>query len=444
MNTASELPNFSSPISGEFQESPCRYRNYPDVVKSEIARTKNVYLFPDLKIPRTTAQYWVKKQRPIGSTNIVEIESVYKRKSEFLSQELAKEKAMRTLLETVRKVFPFDFRTKQLKNKVARAQIVSAIQECCKFHKLAHCLNSIGLSKSAYRRWASEISLCGKVKSPCERRRASQLTEDEVATMKRFVTSKKYAHISVSSLHLLAQRTGELFCSVDTWYKYVRSYEWMRPWTKAKKEFKKTGIRASKPNELWHIDVTEVSIGPGLKFFIQAVIDNFSRFVLAWRVTEEINAESTVETLQMARQKASELLNTEVTSTVMMDPGGENKNGKVLNFISSKNLLRTLARVDVHYSNSMVEGLFHGFKNKFLYHQKIKSIEDLRRKANFYFHEHNEVVPLAVHRGGRPREVFLSSWNDAEREQLQANKTNAFVARKKKNLEPPCSTCPIQ
>src|ERR1700733_8770975 len=132
--------------------SAVQYRSYPDLVKSEIARTKNVYLFPDLKIPRTTAQYWLKKQRPMVPATVVEIESIYRKKSEFLESELAKEKAIRLLLETVRKLFPFDFRTKQLKNKQTRAQIVAAIQECSKHHKLAHCLDSIGLSKSAYRR----------------------------------------------------------------------------------------------------------------------------------------------------------------------------------------------------------------------------------------------------------------------------------------------------
>ena len=84
------------------------YRSYPEIVKEEVARTGNVYLFPDLKIPRTTAQYWVKKQIFSKPQNVVQIESVYKRKSEFLALELAKEKAMRELLETVRKVFPYD------------------------------------------------------------------------------------------------------------------------------------------------------------------------------------------------------------------------------------------------------------------------------------------------------------------------------------------------
>jgi len=291
------------------------YRSYPEIVKDEVARTGNVYLFQDLKIPRTTAQYWVKQKKIFNHATTAEIDSIYKRKSEFLCGELAKEKAMRELLETVRKLFPYDFRAKRLKNKVSRAQIVAAIRECMKFHKLSHCLDSIGLSKSTYMSWSSEISFCERTKGLCERRKATQLTSDEVAVMKKFLTSKKYAHISVLSLHLLAQRTGELFCSVDTWYKYLRCYEWQRPWKKEVKTVSKTGIRANRPNEIWNIDVTVMNIRPGYKLYIQAVIDNFSRFVLAWRVTEEIKAKNTVETLNLARRRAHELLNSAQSTT---------------------------------------------------------------------------------------------------------------------------------
>ena len=339
------------------------YRRYPEIVKDEVARTENIYLFPDLKVPRTTAQYWVKKKKFARRIPVVDSESVYKKKSEFLMKELEKEKALRHLLETVRRVFPFDFKTKHVKSKQDREAVVFAIRECIKLHKLSRCLEAIGLSKSAYQRWSSELVFCRKTKKFCQRRKACQLTDDEVSEMKKFVTSKKFARVSVSSLQLLAQRTGTFFCSIDTWYKYIRHFEWKRPWTAEKRKFRKTGIRAFKANEIWHLDVTVVNIRPGVKLYIQAVIDNFSRFVLAWRVTDEINAQNTVETLNLAKKKAAELLDTKDPVNVMMDPGTENNNGKVLQFISSKNLLRALARVDIHYSNSMIESLFRMLKN---------------------------------------------------------------------------------
>jgi hypothetical protein len=90
----------------------------------------------------------------------------------------------------------------------------------------------------------------------------------------------------------------------------------------------------------------------------------------------------------------------------------------------------------------MIESLFRMLKNNYLYHQGINGIEDLVRKAAFYFHQHNYVIPLASQKGGRPAEVYVSSWGEVERNELQANKAAALMARKKKNLVPPCEICP--
>ena len=189
-------------------------------------------------------------------------------------------------------------------------------------------------------------------------------------------------------------------------------------------------------------DVTVINVRPGFKLYIQAVIDNYSRYVLAWRVTDKINAENTIESIKLAHQKASALLDTNASTEVMMDPGKENDNHQVKNFISSKNLKRVLAQVDIHFSNSMVERLFHSLKNNFLYHQNINGIEDLTRKANFYFSQHNNFIPLAIHRGGTPAEIYQSKWNAEEELKLKEGRDVALQIRKQKNMSQ-CEKCPI-
>jgi transposase InsO family protein len=331
-----------------------------------------------------------------------------------------------------------------LKVRSSRAQIITAIKECLKFHKLSACLQAIGLSKSAYLRWASELSFCKRTQSICDRRKANELTDEEVKTMKNLVTARKYAHISIASLHLLAQRMGQLFCSVDTWYRYIRRFDWSRPWIEQKSTIRKTGIRALAPNELWHIDVTVVNVRPGYKLYIQVVIDNFSRYALAWRVTESIGASETIKTLQVAKKRASELLDqtSPSNSTVMMDPGSENNNCRVLNYISSSNLIRALARVEVRYSNSMIESLFRQLKNNYLYHQGIRNVQDLERKVNYYLNQHNETIPLALHHGGTPSEVYQSKWNEENQKILIKARQESLVQRKVKNRLPSCGVCP--
>src|SRR4051812_47665000 len=44
----------------------------------------------------------------------------------------------------------------------------------------------------------------------------------------------------------------------------------------------KVGIRAARANEIWHIDTTVIRLLDGSRVYLRAVIDNFSRRILAW------------------------------------------------------------------------------------------------------------------------------------------------------------------
>jgi len=59
----------------------------------------------------------------------------------------------------------------------------------------------------------------------------------------------------------------------------------------------KIGVRATRPNEDWHIDVTVIRLITGMKVYLHAVIDNFSRSILAWRLAERLDPTTTCEVL---------------------------------------------------------------------------------------------------------------------------------------------------
>jgi hypothetical protein len=164
--------------------------------------------------------------------------------------------------------------------------------------------------------------------------------------------------------------------------------------------------------------------------------------VLAWRVTESIGAYETIETLRSAKNRASELLTPSSSLNLMMDPGSENNNHLVLTYIHSNNLIRTLARVDVRYSNSMIENLFRQLKNNYLYHQGIRTIQDLERKVAYYINQHNKIIPLRTHDGGTPEEIYCSKWNDETRAELRKIRKEALDQRRVKNSIPSCDACP--
>ena len=46
---------------------------------------------------------------------------------------------------------------------------------------------------------------------------------------------------------------------------------------------------AKRPNEYWQIDATVIRLTTGVRIYLQAVIDNFSRKILAWRVSDKLS-----------------------------------------------------------------------------------------------------------------------------------------------------------
>ncbi|MBC7533693.1 MAG: DDE-type integrase/transposase/recombinase [Oligoflexus sp.] len=100
--------------------------------------------------------------------------------------------------------------------------------------------------------------------------------------------------------------------------------------------------------------------------FVQCVIDNFSRYVLAWKVSSDYGGVQTKALLIQALSKAKELGLT-MTPNVLVDSGRENINSHVDSLISEHAITRTIAQIDIEFSNSMIEMLFHRMKHRYLF-----------------------------------------------------------------------------
>lgn len=174
--------------------------------------------------------------------------------------------------------------------------------------------------------------------------------------------------------------------------------------------------------------MTVVNLSPDRKLYIQAVFDNFSRYVLAWRVSDSISAAGTVAVLALAKKNALEMGE---LITVLTDPGTENNNQLVERYTLSQNMQRVLARVEVHYSNSMIESLFRMLKNNFLYHQNIRNIEDLERtKGQVLLQSTQPDRPAGGIARSHSSRVLSPSMDDTKRRRIE-NKASGSCCCKK-------------
>ena len=89
----------------------------------------------------------------------------------------------------------------------------------------------------------------------------------------------------------------------------------------------------------------------GSRAYLHAVIDNYSRRILAWRVAESFEPEVTAQILL----KATRSMTSAAVPTALVDGGIENFNSAVDKLVQTGLVKRVLAQAEIQYSNSMIE-----------------------------------------------------------------------------------------
>ncbi|MEM7308030.1 MAG: DDE-type integrase/transposase/recombinase [Planctomycetota bacterium] len=167
-------------------------------------------------------------------------------------------------------------------------------------------LTMIGLSASRLHAWKRAERGCDLDDHPsCPKTSPHRVTPGEVAAIKEMVTSPDYRHVPTGTLAVLAQRIGRIFALATTWRRLVRERGWRRPRTRVHPARPKVGIRAARPDETWHIDTTIIRLVDGSKAYLHAVIDNFSRRILSWRIGGSFDTSNTVAVLTEACRSSS-------------------------------------------------------------------------------------------------------------------------------------------
>ncbi len=387
-----------------------KYEKYSPIVKTIISVTGRIDLFPHLKIPRMTALQWVKNgyagiEDPIIDP-LLEIINELKNESADAKRNLAQKESIINLLQESYKILGFRIHWKHIDSIDKKLKILNSIEVAMRKSQRKDCLLELGLSLSRYKRWRRERAGCDLVGvKSCPRGSANQLTPKEILIMKNLVTSKEFSHFPIRSLHFYAKRKGLLFCSYSTWRKYIDHFKWKRLRKKFRERKQRIGLRAKFPNEIWHLDVSYFILPDKTKLFIQAIIDNYSRYVIAWQVMDSYDGSKTGELLQKAIEVATKPRQGEKLRLIV-DGGGENRSRQVNNLEDDGHFKKQVARFEISYSNSMVETLFRSLKHNYLFHQEIRSLLSLRKHVDFWFTEHNEKIPHTAFSGETPRERF--------------------------------------
>ena len=381
-------------------------RSYDHRLRDLVHTTGDADVIAEFGVPRSTAAGWLRgNYAPVVGADVLDMDKT-KLQAEVLKlrQRVRRLAAIVRLLLALVRALDVRLDNTRLPEGAAKAKLLRAIDRAQAALSLRGALLVLHLSPSRYRRWCGAEHTCGlDDQVSCPHSTPTRLTADEILVIKEMVQSSDYRHVPTGRLAILAQRLGRVFAAPATWYRLVRARNWRRPRMRVHPAKPKDGVRASKPDELWHVDTTVIRLLDGTKIYLHAVIDSFSRKILAWRATNSFQVASTVAILHDAVLGA---VAHDASPTLVADSGVENVNAGMDGLIESGLLSRVLALRDVTFSNSMIEAWWRTLKHQWLYMNTLDSLEAVRRLVEFYVAAHNSEIPHSAFRGQTPDEIY--------------------------------------
>jgi transposase InsO family protein len=419
-------------------------RTYDHRIRNAIAKSGNPSLFPELNVPRTTAQHWIREgeKEIITTPQFTKTESELVVEVEGLKRELAQAKTKLALINVALMVSGFRLQYIRIASADLKEKLLDAISKTVAVLSIKEALETIGLSMARYRSWSKRQIQCRlSDEVSCPKLTPTKITTKERSMICSLVTSKKYLYFSIPSLALFAKRRRIVFASLTVWYRTVREFSLRRPGIRIYPQKPKVGIRAAAPNQIWHLDQSLLRLKNGTKVFIRAVVDNFSRCVLAWQVTDGYGGKMTKALIEDAcRRATSSKCNT--VPNVIVDSGTENLNRQVDQLIQSGIIKRTIAQLDISFSNSMIESFFRTIKHRWLFMLSLDDLASVRKHVGVFIEDYNTLIPHSALRGATPLEMYLGLWLPAQMDDLQHAEERAREERRIANLSSACGFCP--
>ncbi len=158
------------------------------------------------------------------------------------------------------------------------------------------------------------------------------------------------------------------------------------------------GMEITRPNQVWAEDITYIPIAKGFLYLV-AILDWHSRYVVAWRLSNTLDADFCVEALEEALSKGRpEVFNTDQ---------GSQFTGESFTGLLERHGIRISMDGKGRYSdNIFVERLWRTVKYEEVYLKAYSNGREAKDGLEAYFHFYNTQRPHQALGYRTPAEVF--------------------------------------
>ena len=277
-------------------------------------------------------------------------------------------------------------------------------REAAAEYGVAETCRTLGLSRATYYRQMNKPDEGGGSARWSPRR----LSEEEERQVLEVLNSERFRDQAVPEAYTVLLDEGRYVCSPRTMYRILERQGQVRERRHEREHpaYQKPELLATGPNQVWSWDITKIK-GPKAWIFynLYVVIDVFSRYVVAWTISEHESGEQARALIEAACERQGvgwEHL------TVHSDRGKAMRSKLLADLLGELGVRRSFTRPHVSNDNPYSESQFKTLKYHPSFPERFGSIEDARSYLRAFFqwyntkHRHSGIAmmtPEAVHTG---------------------------------------------
>ncbi|WP_323041500.1 IS3 family transposase [Gemmobacter sp.] len=157
----------------------------------------------------------------------------------------------------------------------------------------------------------------------------------------------------------------------------------------------------TRPNQVWAMDITYIPMARGF-IYLAAVLDWFTRRVLAWRVSITLEADFCVEAVEeaLARHGTPEIFNT--------DQGSQFTSADFIKVLAAREIKISMDGKGAWRDNVFVERLWRTIKYEEVYLRAYDSVSEARAGIGRYLSFYNSRRPHSALDGKTPDQAYFN------------------------------------
>ena len=156
----------------------------------------------------------------------------------------------------------------------------------------------------------------------------------------------------------------------------------------------------SRPNQVWGTDITYLKLNHGFAY-LTAIMDWFSRYVVAWEVSSSLEIGFVVQNLQSA-------LKTDIPEIHNSDQGSHFTSSQYTNTLEQNNIQISMDSRGRCMDNIFTERLWRSVKYEDIYIKSYDNSQEARIGLEDYFYKYNNRRPHQSLNNQTPAEVYFN------------------------------------